>query len=107
MRADSVTALVQRRHQGGDPFLGPTVQMPIRKLNAVGEGDHVAEEIRPLAKTLQNVGHFRSLRIAREPIIVYLPQFPRRVFFVHPSNKWVHVFTHSLIDDLSNGRAQV
>ena len=55
----SIRATVEIRHPARDRFLGPASQMAFRKMDAIAHGNHVPQEVRPVAEAFQNPGCLR------------------------------------------------
>ena len=56
MTVGSIRTAVQKRDITGDHFFLPPGEMSFGKVDLVGEIDHLAQEIRPCAETLDDAG---------------------------------------------------
>jgi len=57
MRIQSIRTAIEPGDPTGDRFLGPARQVPFRKVDGIAEAYDLAQEIRAMAKTLENAGH--------------------------------------------------
>ncbi len=78
MRIQSIGTAIEPRDPTGDRFLGPAREVPFRKMDGVAEAHDFAQEIRAMAKALENAGHLLAARMGA-PFVIDLRYLARRV----------------------------
>ena len=76
MRIQSIRTAIEPGDPAGDRFLGPAREVPFRKVDGIAEAHDLAQEIRAMAKALENSGHLLAPRMGA-PFVIYLSQ-PRQ-----------------------------
>jgi hypothetical protein len=70
MRIQSIGTTIEPRDPAGDGFLGPAREMSFRKVDGIAEAHDLAQEIRAMAKALENSGHLLAPRMGA-PLVIY------------------------------------
>jgi hypothetical protein len=78
MRIQSIRTAIEPGDPAGDGFLGPAREMPFRKVDGIAEAHDLAQEIRPMAKALENAGHLLAPRMGA-PLVIYRRNLACRV----------------------------
>jgi hypothetical protein len=84
--AYSVRATVQSGNIGCDHLLQPARQMSFGEMQALGEADHVLEEVRAQAHALEDAGKVRPAGVGRHPGCVHLGGLAGCLVLLDPSN---------------------
>jgi hypothetical protein len=71
MRVQSIGATIEPGDPAGDGFLGAAGEVAFGEVDDVAEAHHLAQEIRPMAETLEDTGHLLAAGV-RAPLVVYL-----------------------------------
>jgi hypothetical protein len=78
MRVESIGAAIEPRDPAGDGFLGAAGEVTFRKVDCVAEAHYIAQEIRPMAETLEDSGHLLTSGVCA-PLVVDLCDIAFRV----------------------------
>jgi hypothetical protein len=78
MRIQSIGTTIEPGDPAGDRFLGPAREVPFRKVDRIAEAHDLAQEIRPMAKALENAGHLLAPRMGA-PLVIYRRNLASRV----------------------------
>jgi hypothetical protein len=78
MRIQSIGTAIQPGDPAGNRFLCPAREVPFRKMHRIAEAHDLAQEIRAMAKALENAGHLLASRMSA-PFVVYLRDLTGRV----------------------------
>jgi hypothetical protein len=81
MRVQSIRTAIEPGNPTGDRFFSAAVEVAFGKMDGVAEAHHLAQEIRPVAETLEDAGHLLTTRV-RAPLVVDLRNLARglRIF---------------------------
>jgi hypothetical protein len=78
MRIQSIGTAIEPRDPTGNRFLGPTREVPFRKMDRIAEAHDLPQEIGTMAKALENAGHLLAARMGA-PFVIYLRDLASRV----------------------------
>jgi hypothetical protein len=67
----SIRTAIEPGNPTGDGFLGAAAEVAFGKMDGVAEAHHLAQEIWPVAETLEDTGHLLPTRV-RTPLVVDL-----------------------------------
>jgi hypothetical protein len=74
MGVQSIGTAIERRDVAGDSFFLAASEMAFGKMNSIGKSNDLAQEVRPVAETLQNAGdNLASAKLA--PLLVHFGGF--------------------------------
>src|SRR6185437_9426135 len=74
MRVQSIRTAIQVRDPGRNGFLCAAIEMSLGKVDAVAEGDHVAQEVGAVAEALEDPRHALAARLGA-PLVIHSGHF--------------------------------
>ena len=87
MTVQSIRTAVEVRNIGGNHLFVTAREVSCREMNGIGKLNHLAQEIRPHAKTLDNAGHLLPSRTG-PPEVIGAGGFPGSLMILNNLDLW-------------------